>query len=209
MDLQSAVLARGSTVTVFFGGGSRKDVAAELLYLRNEEDGYPDTEPVVCQEPPPALHLASDHELGRQGREVKMSDSAKPDGDGAGSAAATAPEPDVVTDLYAEISRAMVRLYKEQFGRGPIKAKTRFADPDTVLCTLEGSLTPAEKSLVAMGEDARLRDIRMFFQHACEARFREVIERLTGRHVIAFVSGMDTGRDVSAEIFYLEPLSTG
>jgi uncharacterized protein YbcI len=60
-----------------------------------------------------------------------------------------------------------------------------------------------------MGEDQRLRDIRMFFQHASEARFREVIEQLTGRHVIAFISGTDTGRDVSAEIFYLEPESNG
>jgi uncharacterized protein YbcI len=49
----------------------------------------------------------------------------------------------------------------------------------------------------------------MFFQHASEARFREVIEELTGRQVIAFVSGMDTGRDVSAEVFYLEPVASG
>jgi hypothetical protein len=49
----------------------------------------------------------------------------------------------------------------------------------------------------------------MFFQHANEARFREVVEELTGRNVIAFISGMDTGRDVSAEIFYLEPLASG
>jgi uncharacterized protein YbcI len=138
-----------------------------------------------------------------------MSDGAGRDADGdGGPAAATASDPEGGSGLHAEISRAMVRLYKEQFGRGPIKSKTRFADPDTLLCTLEGSLTPAEKSLVAMGEDQRLRDIRLFFQHAGEARFREVVEELTGRRVIAFVSGMDTGRDVSAEVFYLEPLST-
>jgi uncharacterized protein YbcI len=134
----------------------------------------------------------------------------RPDGaDDGKSGTATASDPEGGSGLYADVSRAMVRLYKEQFGRGPVKAKTRFADPDTLLCTLEGSLTPAEQSLVAMGEDARLRDMRMFFQHASEARFREVIEALTGRHVIAFVSGMDTGRDVSAEVFYLEPLPSG
>jgi uncharacterized protein YbcI len=141
-----------------------------------------------------------------------MSDTAgRADDDGGGGgeqAAATASDLESGSGLYAEISRAMVGLYKEQFGRGPVKAKTRFADPDTLLCTLEGSLTPAEKSLVAMGEDQRLRDIRLFFQHAGEARFREVVEQLTGRRVIAFVSGMDTGRDVSAEVFYLEPLPT-
>jgi|SRR5882757_3523645 len=140
-----------------------------------------------------------------------MSESAErlPAGSDNSSGTATASDLETGSGLYAAISRAMVRLYKEQFGRGPLKAKTRFADPDTLLCTLEGSLTLAEKSLVAMGEDARLRDIRMFFQHASEARFREVIEELTGRHVIAFVSGMDTGRDVSAEVFYLEPVATG
>lgn len=138
-----------------------------------------------------------------------MSDTARhADGDGNGSGTATASDLEGASGLYADVSRAMVRLYKEQFGRGPVKAKTRFADPDTLLCTLEGSLTQAEKTLVAMGEDQRLRDIRMFFQHAAEAQFREVIEQLTGRQVIAFVSGMDTGRDVSAEVFYLEPVAT-
>jgi uncharacterized protein YbcI len=73
----------------------------------------------------------------------------------------------------------------------------------------KGSLTRAEKSLVAMGEDARLRDMRMFFQHAGESHFRSVVEELTGRRVMTFVSGMDTGRDVSAEAFYLEPLPNG
>jgi uncharacterized protein YbcI len=109
--------------------------------------------------------------------------------------------------VLADISREMVHLYKEQFGRGPVKSKTRFADPDCILCTLEQSLTPAEKSLVSMGEEQRLRDMRMFLQHATEDRFREVIERLTGRRVIAFVSGIDTVNDVASEVFYLEPLS--
>ena len=107
--------------------------------------------------------------------------------------------------LHAEISREMVRLYKEQFGRGPTKAKTCFADADTIVCTLEDSLTPAERNMVHLGEQQRLRDVRMFFQHASEGNFLESIERLTGRKVRAFVSGLDADKDVSAEIFYLEP----
>jgi uncharacterized protein YbcI len=107
--------------------------------------------------------------------------------------------------LFAEISREMVRIYKEQFGRGPTKAKTGFADPDTIVCTLEDSLTPAERNMVALGEHQRLRDIRMFFQHAAEDSFRESIERLTGRRVRAFVSGIDAEQDVATEVFHLEP----
>jgi uncharacterized protein YbcI len=105
--------------------------------------------------------------------------------------------------VIAEISREMVRIYKEQFGRGPTKARTAFAGPDTVICTLEHSLTPVEEKLVQLGEHQRLRDIRLFFQHATEAQFREVIERLLGREVRAFVSGMDVEADVSDEIFHL------
>jgi uncharacterized protein YbcI len=107
--------------------------------------------------------------------------------------------------VIAEISREMVRIYKEQFGRGPTKARTAFAGPDTVICTLEHSLTPVEEKLVELGEHQRLRDVRLFFQHATEAQFREVIERLLGRKVRAFVSGMDVEADVSDEIFHLVP----
>lgn len=97
----------------------------------------------------------------------------------------------------------MVRLYKEQFGRGPTKARTDFAGPDTVICTLEDSMTPAERSLAALGEHQRLRDTRMYFQYATEGEFVGIVERVLGRKVRAFISGMDTNRDVSAEIFYL------
>jgi uncharacterized protein YbcI len=106
--------------------------------------------------------------------------------------------------VLADLSREMVRIYKDQFGRGPTKARTNFAGPDTILVTLENSLTPAERSLVEMGEHQRLRDVRMFFQYATEDRFRGIVEDITGRKVRAFVSGMDTEQDVASEIFYLE-----
>jgi uncharacterized protein YbcI len=117
------------------------------------------------------------------------------------SASTEAPPADSVR---ATLSREMVRIYKEQFGRGPTKASTQIWD-DVVLCTLEDSLTPAEHSLARLGEHQRLRDVRLFFQHATEDEFRDAVERVTGRKVRAFVSGMDTREDVSCEIFYLEP----
>jgi uncharacterized protein YbcI len=105
----------------------------------------------------------------------------------------------------AELSNAMVRLYKEQFGRGPTRTRTNYAGPDILLVTLEDSMTPAERRLVEMGEQQRLRDTRMFFQHATEAEFRDTVEQITGRKVRGFVSGIDTERDISSELFYLEP----
>lgn len=109
--------------------------------------------------------------------------------------------------IRAEISREMVRLYKELFGRGPTKARTEFAGPDIVICTLENTFTPAERSLADLGEHQRLRDTRMYFQAATHDRFTEIVERLTGRKVRAFISGLDAGVDVCAEVFYLEQKS--
>jgi uncharacterized protein YbcI len=105
-----------------------------------------------------------------------------------------------------ELTNAMVRLYKELFGRGPTKARTHYAGPDTLLATVQNSLTPAERNMIELGEDQRVREIRMFFQHASEAEFTETVEQITGRKVTAFVSGIDTGKDVSSEVFYLEPV---
>ena len=110
-----------------------------------------------------------------------------------------------IGSVQLAVSNALVRLYKEQFGRGPTKTRTHFAGPDVLITTLEDSMTPAERNLVAMGENQRLRDTRMFFQHATEDMFRETVEEITGRKVRAFVSGIDTTHDVSSEVFYLEP----
>jgi uncharacterized protein YbcI len=107
------------------------------------------------------------------------------------------------------LSNEMVRLYKDLFGRGPTKARTNFAGPDLIICSLENTLTPAEKSMVEMGEHQRLRELRLYFQHAREKDFCGAVEQITGRTVRGFVSGMDTHQDISAEVFYLAPQTDG
>jgi uncharacterized protein YbcI len=110
------------------------------------------------------------------------------------------------TSVLMEISNAMVSLYKEQFGRGPTRARTHWTGPDAVTCLLEDTLTPAERNLVKMGEHQRLRDTRMFFQYATVRGFCEPVERITGRTVRAFVSGIDTEVDgLALETFVFYP----
>jgi uncharacterized protein YbcI len=109
--------------------------------------------------------------------------------------------------MLADLSNEMVGLYKDLFGRGPTRARSNWAGADILVCTLENSMTVAERSMVEMGERQRLRDVRMFFQYATEARFREVVERLSGRQVRGFVSGMDVEQDIATEVFYLVPES--
>jgi uncharacterized protein YbcI len=103
------------------------------------------------------------------------------------------------------ISNEMVRIYKEQFGRGPTKTRTQWAGPDVIVVTLEQTFTPAERKLCQMGEHARLRELRLLFQYAETTVFCAPIERLTGRTVRAFVSGIDTYADLASEMFVLYP----
>ena len=108
--------------------------------------------------------------------------------------------------ILSLISNEMVRIYKDQFGRGPTKARTVWAGPDIILASLEHTLTPAERKLVELGEDGRLRDLRLLFQYAEVESFCEPVERLTGRKVRAFVSGIDAQADLASEMFVLHPI---
>jgi uncharacterized protein YbcI len=103
------------------------------------------------------------------------------------------------------VSNALVALHKEQFGRGPTRARSHFAGPDTLVCVLEDALLPAEQAMVEMGESQRVRESRMWFQVATSKRFIEVVEGIVQRSVFAFASASDPERAVVMEIFVFEP----
>jgi uncharacterized protein YbcI len=107
--------------------------------------------------------------------------------------------------ILQAVSNAMVRLHKEQFGRGPTNARSYFAGPDTLVCTLEDSLLPAERTMVEMGEHQRVRESRLFLQVATQAEFVAAVEVLLPRKVRAFASAIDPAPGVVFEIFSFEP----
>jgi uncharacterized protein YbcI len=104
-----------------------------------------------------------------------------------------------------EITRAMISIYKEQFGRGPRNAHSHYAGPNIIICVLEGTHTPVENTLVRIGEEQRLQDIRQLFQSTTEQTFRSIVEEITGRKTIGFMSGNDVTNDMASEIFVFEP----
>ncbi len=107
----------------------------------------------------------------------------------------------------SSICNEMVRLYKEQFGRGPTRARTHWSGEDVLITVLKDTFTPAERNLARMHEHQRLRETRGFFQYATVREFCESVERLTGRKGRAFVSGIDTTVDgLSIESFILHPV---
>ena len=107
--------------------------------------------------------------------------------------------------ILSQVSNAMVRLHKEQFGRGPTHARSNFAGPDALVCVLEDVLLPAELKMVELGDDGRVRDTRIAFQVATGETFIAEVEAIVNRKVRAFGSAIDTGKNVVFENFVFEP----
>src|SRR3954453_5295823 len=105
-------------------------------------------------------------------------------------------------EVRARISREIVRLQAEYYGKGPTKAKTYIVD-DLVVVVLEESFTRAEKTLVDRGEREAIQQIRRRFQQQMAENFTGVVEQATGRKVKAFLSETNLEHDISVETFLL------
>jgi len=108
------------------------------------------------------------------------------------------------TGTLAEISRGLVSLHREYYGKGPTKAKT-YTVNDTLVCLLEGGFTIVERTLIAQGNSQAVHDMRLSFQRGMQDRFTEVVERATQRKVIAYMSQIHHDPDIVAELFVLAP----
>jgi uncharacterized protein YbcI len=107
------------------------------------------------------------------------------------------------TSQLMQVSRALMRVYKEYLGRGPDRAHTHYAGTDALVCFLEGTLTPVERTLTTIAAHQRLRETRTLIQDAAEAEMCRLVEVITGRAVVASTSGFDVRADVATEAFQL------
>jgi uncharacterized protein YbcI len=105
--------------------------------------------------------------------------------------------------MVAAISREVVGIYAEYYGRGPTKAKTVWRE-DVVTCVLEDAFTRAERVLVDGGRFQQVRDNRQAFQDAIEPLLREVLMKVTGRRVDSCLSQIND-KGVAIEVFVLGP----
>jgi uncharacterized protein YbcI len=107
-------------------------------------------------------------------------------------------------ELLSAISTNIVALLREHYGRGPTKAKTYVID-DLVICVLRSSgYTPQEQTLVDAGRQDRVIEMRREFQTMMGNRYRDVVEDLTGRKVIAVIDQAHLDPDVTLEAFLLD-----
>jgi uncharacterized protein YbcI len=111
--------------------------------------------------------------------------------------------------LTAAVARALVGLHKEQFGRGPTRARAHFFGADMLVCAFEDVLVPAELKLVDRGQDEAVQTARVLFQIATKDEFIATIEQLVERKVRAFTSSVDPTANMLFEIFVFESEADG
>lgn len=106
--------------------------------------------------------------------------------------------------MRANISRRIVQLHKEFYGKGPTKAKTYFNE-DLVVVLMRGGFTQVEETLLQEGRGDSVMQQREDFQEVMLERFVEVIEHETGRKVLAMMSTAHQHPDLLGEMFLLDP----
>jgi uncharacterized protein YbcI len=111
--------------------------------------------------------------------------------------------------LLAAISTSIVgilrdRILRDHYGRGPMKAKT-YALDDIIVVVMRGSgFTALEQTIMDSGDPDRVIAMREDFQRVMAARYKQTIEGLTGRKVLAFLSQAHVEPDITMEVFFVD-----
>ena len=106
--------------------------------------------------------------------------------------------------LGAAISDAMVALVREAVGRGPKRART-FIHEDVILCLLEETMTPLERTLHEQDNEETLREVRELLHAAMGPKAAQQVEALTGRSVTATLADHHRRPDAGVLVFLLDP----
>ena len=83
------------------------------------------------------------------------------------------------------LSRGMVRLKAELYGRGPEEARA-FQNGEFVFCVMKGGLTTVEWTLLEANDEPLVRHVRLRFQEQMRPRFVEVVQQVTERRVLSY-----------------------
>ena len=105
--------------------------------------------------------------------------------------------------LTAQITNAVVGVFRDYTGRGPTKART-FLNDELVQVLLEDTMTTAERQLAQGGEHEFVLQLRRKFQEVMRSDLVQAVEQLGGRRVIAFMSDNTLEPDMALESFVVE-----
>ena len=106
--------------------------------------------------------------------------------------------------MGAEISTRMVQLLRDFTGRGPTKART-FVHDDLIVVVFQDTLSRGERAIAEHVGPGTVLNQRKAFQNAFREDATAMVEEITGRSVIAFLSDNHIEPDIAVEAFVLAP----
>lgn len=109
------------------------------------------------------------------------------------------------TPVGDAISRELMRIHEETYGKGAAYASTLMSEDLVVVMLDDIELQHNERFLVGAGEAQAVIEVRGRYQQAIETTFRAAVERETGRRVISFASITKLDPNYIVEIFRLAP----
>ncbi len=120
------------------------------------------------------------------------------------------PSPDASTagSVSSAISNGVVRLLSDYTGRGPTQART-YVDENLVTTVLQDTLTKGERSLVRNGQTDLVLANRKAYQNAMGPDLVALVEEISARKVVAFLSDNHIDPDYAVESFVLAPRGGG
>jgi uncharacterized protein YbcI len=108
-------------------------------------------------------------------------------------------------ELLVAVTDAMVALHERYHHRKPVTAKTMLLGDELLACVLAGVYTDVEKTLIELQRTTIVKETRSVFHTAMQPKFIGVIERLSGREVLSFISNHHVGPDIEIKLFMLNP----
>jgi uncharacterized protein YbcI len=106
-------------------------------------------------------------------------------------------------ELNAALTSAIVGIHTKHLGRGPSSASS-FHNDNLVIVLMRDVMTQVEKTIALAGNGPVVSSMRHLFQETMKEDFTEAVERLTGRRVVAFISGNHVDPDIAVELFILD-----
>lgn len=91
------------------------------------------------------------------------------------------------SSLLSQISNEIVKAQKDNWGKGPVAAKSYMFD-DMLFVVMHDGLTTAELTMLDFGQEDLVRQFRQTFENEMTERMTGIIERLTDRKVLGYQS---------------------
>lgn len=107
-------------------------------------------------------------------------------------------------DLLVAVRDAMIGFHQSYHHRRPVTGKAMLLSEEMLACVLGDVSSEVEKTMSELQDATVRQETRSSFQDDMQDEFIAAVERLSGRHVQAFISNHHSEPETEIEMFVLK-----